>query len=258
MNGARPFPQDAIQTAIKRLKRYVAADAAGWRGDHFLALFTEDFPALQRLCENIAADPEFVPQDLRPYFFGAKLTPLQKGEDGKGVRPIAVGTILRKTISSAIVATIKPTLPKYFSPVQFGVGFAGGTENPVHGIRLLNKLHPEWTIVSLDLTNAFNTVDRNTFLHEVQDHFPSVASWAWQCYGHPTKLIPAKGDTLEPSIKSSNMILFITIRIINQFYYYGVHGRHLPHRPYGQDHQRPRLPNHGIWKDFSESKLREV
>ena len=135
-------------------------------------------PAFQRLCENTATDPEFVPQELRPYFFGAKLTALVKGDDKKGVRPIAVGTIFRKTISSAIAATIKPTLPKYFSPVQFGVGFAGGTENPVHGIRLLNKLHPEWTIVSLDLTNAFNTVDRNTFLHEVQDHFPSVASWA--------------------------------------------------------------------------------
>ena len=59
--------------------------------------------------------------------------------------------------------------------MQFRVGYTEGEENSVHGVRLLKALHLNATIVSLDLSNAFNSVDRSTFLNEIQEHFPALA-----------------------------------------------------------------------------------
>ena len=73
-----------------------------------------------QLCKRIAANPEFIPEPLRPYFFGARLIPIAKNNGG--VRPIAIGTIFHKLISSAVMCNLKEKLPGFFSPVQFGVG----------------------------------------------------------------------------------------------------------------------------------------
>ena len=35
---------------------------------------------------------------------------------------------------------------------------------------------------SIDLSNAFNLVSRNTFLREGQDNFPSLLPWVSRCY----------------------------------------------------------------------------
>ena len=69
--------------------------------------------------QEITANPEFIPEPLRPYFFGARLIPIAK-KDG-GVRPIAIGTIFHKLISSAVMCNLKEKLPGFFSPVQFSV-----------------------------------------------------------------------------------------------------------------------------------------
>ena len=43
--------------------------------------------------------------------------------------------------------------------------------------------------VKLDFRNAFNTIDRATFLREVRDHFPGMAPWVDFCYSTPSKLL---------------------------------------------------------------------
>ena len=133
----------------------------GWRADIIKQMNSEVINAICKLCKKIAANPEFIPEPLRPYFFGARLIPIAK-KDG-GVRPIAIGTIFHKLISSAVMCNIKEKLPGFFSPVQFGVGIPGGAENVVHGVRNLLSDHPDWVLVSLDLVNAFNSVSRPAF-----------------------------------------------------------------------------------------------
>ena len=84
-----------------------------------------------------------------------------------------MGTIFHKLISSAIMCNLKEKLPWHILSVQFGVGMPGGAENIVHGIRNLLSDHPDWVLVSLDLTNALNSVSRVAFFKQVQDKFPS-------------------------------------------------------------------------------------
>ena len=82
--------------------------------------------AICKLCKKrIATNHQFIPEHLRPFFFGARLIPIAK-KDGGTIRCIAIGTIFHKLISSATMCGLKKKLPGTFSPVQFGVGMPGG------------------------------------------------------------------------------------------------------------------------------------
>ena len=54
---------------------------------------------------------------------------------------------------------IKGELPGVFAPVQFGVGIPGGAENVVHGVRNTLLIDQSKVLVSLDLQNAFNSIN---------------------------------------------------------------------------------------------------
>mgnify|MGYP004630052379 CR=1 FL=1 len=56
---------------------------------------------------------QFIPEHLRPYFFGARLILIAK-KDGS-IRPIAIGTIFHKLINSVIMCSLKRKLLGTFS-----------------------------------------------------------------------------------------------------------------------------------------------
>ena len=60
--------------------------------------------------EDSCQSLEFIPELLRPFFFGARLIPIAK-KDGGIIRPIVIGTIFHKLISSAIMCNLKEKLP---------------------------------------------------------------------------------------------------------------------------------------------------
>jgi len=164
-----------------------APDAAGWRGDYFKALSPGTKGDVFKLVEHILRNPQSLPAELRPFFFGARLTAIAK-PDG-GVRPIAVGVILRKLMGQALADITAPHLPDILRPHQFGVGIQGGAENVVQGLRLLRALNPTNAVVSIDFANAFNTIDRNAILSEVNSKCPLLENWFGMCYGKPSKLL---------------------------------------------------------------------
>ena len=64
--------------------------------------------------EDSCQSPEFIPEHLRPFFFGARLIPIAK-KDGGTIRPIAIDTIFHKLISPAVMCNLKEKLPGIFS-----------------------------------------------------------------------------------------------------------------------------------------------
>jgi len=89
--------------AIKSLRPRRAPDAAGWRGEYFKCLTAGTKNLLLLLAQRILLHPRFVPTELRPFLFGARLIAIPKPNGG--IRPIAIGSILRK-ITSASLADI--------------------------------------------------------------------------------------------------------------------------------------------------------
>ena len=58
--------------------------------------------------------------------------------------------------------------------LQLGCMTPNGSENVVHDLSLHLQLHPQHTLLHLDVKNAFNTQHRFAFLKEVYAHFPAL------------------------------------------------------------------------------------
>ncbi|GJR95067.1 hypothetical protein Tco_0267241 [Tanacetum coccineum] len=91
----------------------------------------------------------------------APLTPLFK--PGGGIRPIAVGNVLRRLVSKVSVVMIDHSLDGYLVDLQFGAGVSGVGEAILHDVnRLIEDRVDDVGLLMLlvDFENAFNLVDR--------------------------------------------------------------------------------------------------
>ena len=82
--------------------------------------------ALSAFCNSVLAGR--CPREVSPFFFGGRLLALNK--EGGGVRPIAIGLTLRRLASKLACDVAIPTCAPLLSPIQLGVGVAGGLEGP--------------------------------------------------------------------------------------------------------------------------------
>ena len=51
-----------------------------------------------------------------------------------------------------------------------------------------NRNNCSTALFKIDFTNAFNSVDRQTFLEQCRHQFPGLSRWAEWCYAQPSKL----------------------------------------------------------------------
>ena len=69
----------------------------------------------------------------RPFFFGVNLIGLNK-PDG-GIRPIAIGSTLRRLAAKCVSAAVKEEMGSLLFPTQLGFGTPMGVEATVHAAR---------------------------------------------------------------------------------------------------------------------------
>lgn len=126
-----------------------------------------------------------------------------------------MGNTWRRLAAKVIVARITPQLVQHFSPHQLGVGIRGGAEVGAHTARVYWN-HPHISpkaFLKMDFRNAFNEVRRDTLLHAVKEHLPSIFPFISQCYASSSSLfygtipIPSllgcqQGDPLGPALFS--------------------------------------------------------
>ena len=72
------------------------------------------------------------PHDVIPHLCGASLLPCNK--KGGGLRPIAVGEVLRRLTSKCISRSVQSEALQVLTPLQVGVGVKGGCEAVVHSV----------------------------------------------------------------------------------------------------------------------------
>ena len=135
--------------------------------------------ALTRFVNHVLAYG--TPEQVRPFFFGASITALNK-KDG-GVRPIAVGCTLRRLVAKAATQVLRDRMASLLSPVQLGFGVPHGAEAAVRATRLyLNNLPPDYVLLKLDFANAFNTIRRDKMLESVKEFAPEIFPFVHSCY----------------------------------------------------------------------------
>ena len=129
-----------------------------------------------------------VPDGVAPWIAGAPLYPLRKKDSG--VRPVAVGEVLRRLVAKCFCTRLKLKCEELFTEVgQVGVGVRGGAEAAVIAVRtaLQNVDKKQWTL-KVDLENAYNSIDRQAILSMVHRFFPELTAWYRLCYGTAAKL----------------------------------------------------------------------
>ena len=127
------------------------------------------------------------PTSIRPFFFGANLTALQKKQGG--FRPIAVGCTLWRLAAKVAGSKVKAEMGVFLAPRQLGYGIKGGAEAAVHAARLfLGELNPVNAVLKLDFSNAFNTIRRDKMLGAVSEHVSELYPFVHSAYSAPSSL----------------------------------------------------------------------
>mgnify|MGYP000461974442 FL=1 len=122
--------------------------------------------------------------------------------------------MLRRVVAKALWAGIKEDIKERLEPLQVGVGTSMGAESIVHSVRewLERNGEDEGKVLGmLDLTNAFNELERSAFRKAVREMMPSLAPWVDSCYGSTTALMMGtkrlhsrrgmqQGDPLGPAL----------------------------------------------------------
>ena len=134
--------------------------------------------SITNLVNNLLAGK--LPKEIAKYFCGANLFGAKK-KDG-GIRPIAVGEILRRLVSKAAMRALSKKAEQLLSPLQLGVGVRGGCETVVHALREAMKDNNSF-VLQVDFQNAFNSANRGTTYNELLIHFPELAHRVATCYG---------------------------------------------------------------------------
>ena len=114
------------------------------------------------------------------------LSPAMQKKDG-GLRPIAVGEVLRRLTSKCVARAVLPDALPILSPLQVGVGIPGGCEAILHSVMDVQgnpSIPPDdrYTLF-VDFSNAFNSINRTVMFREVRSRIPAMAPWIECSYG---------------------------------------------------------------------------
>ena len=178
----------SVLEVLRNFPRGTSPGGYKFRCQHLLDAVDDTAPSVADCLENLALLICFLltgraDTRIAPWLTGAPLRALYKRQGG--VRPIAVGEILRRITSRLCCSAVKPQLPDFFLPSsQVGVGVKGGLEAAVHTLSGFIESHgdnPDLCCVKIDFSNAFNECQRSTFLRRVQRDFPEISAWSQWC-----------------------------------------------------------------------------
>ena len=192
-SAVQDFTQEEMEKAILSFPKDSAAGPSSMRPQHLKdalvpGLKDEVLGKLQQLVQLLARGD--APASVHSWISGGSLVALRK-KDG-GLRPIAVGETWRRLVSKVLVSSCADDASTYLQPLQIGVGTPNGCESVVHVVRQWCGRHQadhDRVLALMDLSNAFNSVDRSAFREAVRRVAPSLAPWVDYCYGGSGNLL---------------------------------------------------------------------
>ena len=109
-----------------------------------------------------------------------------------GIRPIAVGEILRRLIANCLAKEANLEATELFQNLQLGVGVKGGAEAIIHSTKIsYEKILTSSSssgILQIDFCNAFNSIKRSEMLNAVANSMPGIAAFTNSCYSQNSQL----------------------------------------------------------------------
>ena len=176
--GELDIPTATLLRAFAGAPRLSSPGPSGWTYELLHDLFKEEeedtvrglplSPLLHLLVNGR------VPEAVAAALCSSHLLALAK--PNSGVRPIAIGEVWMRLASRSVMLHYRDDFQELLAPLQLGVAVPGGSEAVVLGIRAALEAHPDWVLLSMDLTNAFNSVDRARVFEALQTGGPAMRS----------------------------------------------------------------------------------
>ena len=120
-----------------------------------------------------------LPSFVAPAFCSDTLTAMNKKKTG--IRPIAVGEVIRRLVAMCIAKEVAIEAIELFGAKQLGVNVRGGAESIVRATKITferMKIVKSGGILQIDFRNAFNSVKRSHLLGSTKALMPSQMSFA--------------------------------------------------------------------------------
>ena len=135
-------------------------------------------------CARRIASSTIDPAALEAYV-ACRLIPLDKQP---GVRPIGIGEVVRRIIGKAILQIIGPAVERATGCLQLCGGQECGIEAAIHAMRSAYERNDVHGVIFADASNAFNRLNREVCLRNVQRLCPELAPALINTYRSPAQL----------------------------------------------------------------------
>ena len=143
----------------------------------------------KRLCTELV-DPATIEPVL-----ANRLIPLDKG-NGE-VRPIGVGEVIRRIIAKCVTRVTKRDIIEASGSLQVCAGLKSGAEAAIHAMHGVFDADDTDAVLLIDASNAFNSLNRASALHNVAVLCPTLATYATNTYRAPARLFVMGGKELK-------------------------------------------------------------
>ena len=136
------------------------------------------------LCESIAAVSrrlckEYMDPDPMKSLMACRLIALNKNT---GVRPIGVAETLRRILGKAIISTISEDLQNVVGCIQLCEGQVSGIKAAIHAMNVSFEDAGTEAALLVDASNAFNSLNREVALKNIQNLCQALAIIATNTY----------------------------------------------------------------------------
>ena len=128
-----------------------------------------------------------LPDVLKNYLLPARLLALKK-ENSNKPRPVAVGELFYRIVTSWSVESLGETARDILAPIQLGIGERGGVEKASIFIQaLLTDDNLKYPGVATDISNAYNNRERKTMLDALYAEHPLQKVWRLADWAYTTQ-----------------------------------------------------------------------
>ena len=105
-----------------------------------------------------------------------------------GVRPIGICETARRIISKAVLSVVKGDLQEAAGSLQLCAGQISGIEAAVHAMKEAFLNDDTEAVLLVDASNAFNSLNREAALHNIQHLCPTLSTILINIYHEATEL----------------------------------------------------------------------
>ena len=127
--------------------------------------------------------------------------------------------MLRRIAGKVIVSTLRGDIITSVGLLQECAGQESGCEAAAYAVRKMHKEEHTEAVLLVDAANAFNSVNRKVFVHNINVGWPSISIYVRTCYTLPSRLFTIGRTEIKSSEGTTQVIRLQCQSTLYQLYH---------------------------------------